>query len=64
MKHIDGEKIELVIEEIYEIFKKHSITGHEGAAISSMILCTSTSLVVNYYNKLEKELLKKKDTNA
>lgn len=46
MAHIDGEKIELVIEKIYEIFKKHSITGHEGAAISSMILSTSTSLAV------------------
>ena len=46
MAHIDGEKIELVIEEIYEIFEKNKLTHNEASAIAGMILLASANTTV------------------
>ena len=40
-KIIDGEKIERIILQIYDILDKEDITGNEGCAIAGMILQTS-----------------------
>jgi len=43
MKHIDGERVEHVLQEVYGIFKIYNVTGNEGSAIAGMILTDAAS---------------------
>lgn len=42
-QQIDGQKIEIVIRKIYDLFEENEVTGNEGCAIAGMILSTSSA---------------------
>jgi len=46
LKTLDGEKIEKICLEIYEIFERVGVSGNEAAAVAGVIHSTACALMV------------------
>jgi len=46
MKHVDGQKIQYVIKEVYNVFEKNKVTGQEASMIAGIINLNAAVMVL------------------